>query len=84
MLKKQFETHHVLTIMMIASALGLSACQNKHTKTNDTQKPPAMTAPLAYAKTAPQASISLSLPEAIKSYPDLHSKVLVIPIFQKP
>ena len=74
-LKKKFETRHIVSMVMIASALGLSACQNKHAKTNDTQKPPAMTAPLAYAKSVPQASISLSLPEAIKSYPDLHSKL---------
>jgi len=57
-------------------ALSLSGCDHKpKTQTSNDGKPPATVAPLAFAKTDADAAVTLSLPEPIKLYPELHSRL---------
>ncbi len=64
------------TALVAAAALTLNACDHKpKPQTADNGKPPATVAPLAFAKTDADAAVTLSLPEPIKLYPELHSRL---------
>lgn len=68
-----------ITTTLAAAALlmaGLSACDHKQKAPATTEgKPPATVAPLVFAKTDPDAAVTLTLPEPIKLYPELHSRL---------
>ncbi len=56
--------------------MALDACHQKpksETKAGD--KPPATVAPLAFAKTDTDSAVTLSLPEPIKLFPELHTQL---------
>jgi len=72
MLKAALKTMAMTALM----ALVLTGCnRHKETPKTDTSKPPATVAPLAFAKTDPDAQVTLTLPEPIKLYPELHTQL---------
>ncbi|MBW8882199.1 MAG: DUF4163 domain-containing protein [Asticcacaulis sp.] len=54
-------------------ALSLSACHKAPEKAEKTNAPPSTVAPMGFAKTDGDASVTLTLPEPIKLYPELHT-----------
>ena len=57
------------------AVLALGACDHKKDKTTASNTPPATVAPLGFAKSDPDAQVSLTLPEPIKLYPELHTRL---------
>lgn len=63
-----------LVLIMSAIAASLGACDRGQKTAIDKAPAEAMAeGPLTYASTTPYAKVSLALPEAIRSYPDLYS-----------
>ena len=65
-------------VLVLAAGLALttlSACDHKKDKGSASNMPPATVAPLGYAKTDPDAQVSLTLPDPIKLYPELHTRL---------
>ena len=58
-----------------AIALCLFACHKSPEKAAQGNAPPATVAPLGFAKTDGDASVTLTLPEPIKLYPELHTRL---------
>ncbi|MBW8733992.1 MAG: DUF4163 domain-containing protein [Asticcacaulis sp.] len=64
------------SVLAVIAILALSGCDHKpKAPATDSGKPPATVAPLAFAKTDADAAVTLSLPEPIKLYPELHSRL---------
>ncbi len=69
--------------MMIGMALALGAlaacaldgCDRKSKPQAKTDRPPATVAPLAFAKSDADSSVTLTLPEPIKLFPELHTQI---------
>ncbi|ESQ73825.1 DUF4163 domain-containing protein [Asticcacaulis sp. AC402] len=59
----------------VAICLALVACQKKPQEQTKSDRPPATVAPLGYAKTDGDAQVTLTLPEPIKLYPELHTQL---------
>lgn len=67
---------HTKSIFVLTLAiLALGACDHKKDKTTAGNAPPATVAPLGFAKSDPDAQVSLTLPEPIKLYPELHTRL---------
>lgn len=56
-------------------ALTLFACQKKPEEAPPSDRPPQTAAPLAFANTGEDAQVTLTLPEPIKLYPELHTRL---------
>ncbi|EGF89611.1 hypothetical protein ABI_40280 [Asticcacaulis biprosthecium C19] len=56
-----------------AICLALFACQKKPEEQATSDKPPATVAPLGYAATDAGVQVTMTLPEPIKLYPELHT-----------
>lgn len=68
--------HSSALAIAAVAALALGGCDHKpKSQAPDAGKPPATVAPLAFAKSDPDAAVTLSLPEPIKLYPELHSRL---------
>lgn len=62
-------------LLLVASlSLSLAACHKTPDKTAE-NAPPAASTPLGFARTNDDAQVSLTLPDPIKSYPELHSRL---------
>lgn len=61
--------------LLSLAVLALGACDHKKDKKTASNTPPATVAPLGFAKSDPDAQVSLTLPEPIKLYPDLHTRL---------
>ncbi|MDV6332973.1 DUF3298 and DUF4163 domain-containing protein [Asticcacaulis sp. 201] len=66
-----------VTALALTALAGLTAC---HKKPKDEQPaasnaPPVVAAPLAFARADTDAQVTLTLPDPIKLYPDLHSRL---------
>lgn len=64
--------------LLLGSAVALSVAACDRDKGKDAEKPAAIAAvdgPLSYESTTPYAKVSLTLPEAIKGYPDLYKQL---------
>ena len=55
--------------------LAVSACNQKAKTEKPSDKPPATVAPLAFANKNADAEVTLTLPEPIKLFPDLHTRL---------
>ncbi|WP_031237637.1 PdaC/SigV domain-containing protein [Asticcacaulis sp. AC460] len=59
----------------MAIGLALFACQKKPDEPAKTAGPPATVAPLGYANTGDGVQVTMTLPEPIKLYPELHTRL---------
>ncbi|MDI7774078.1 DUF3298 and DUF4163 domain-containing protein [Asticcacaulis sp. EMRT-3] len=61
--------------LSLLAVCALSACHQKPTAEKAPTTPPATVAPLGFAKTTDDAQVSLTLPDPIKLYPKLHTRL---------
>ncbi len=64
-----------MAALLCLALLSLGACHKKPKNERSPDKPPATVAPLGFAKTSDDAQVSLTLPEPIKLYPELHTRL---------
>ena len=72
MKKHRLITHTTLAALTL---LALAACTPKAKTEKPSDKPPATVAPLAFANKNADAEVTLTLPEPIKLFPDLHTRL---------
>lgn len=68
----------VLALRLLAVAglcVAISACSEKPKEAPVEEKAPMTAAPLAFARPGPDAEVTLTLPEPIKAYPELHTRL---------
>ncbi len=68
-------TSRALAWLLLGAAVALSACHPKPKAPAASDKPPATVAPLGFAKSDKDVQVTLVLPEPIKLYPDLHTRL---------
>ncbi len=69
-----FQTLSLVALTMTAGA-ALNGCHSKPKSEGQGDKPPVTMAPLGFSKSDPDAQVTLSLPDAIKVYPALHTQL---------
>ena len=62
-------------IWLVAVLVLVAACHGKPKPPTAPDKPPATVAPLGFAKTDKDVQVTLTLPEPIKLYPELHTRL---------
>lgn len=60
---------------LMGAVLSLWGCSKPMDKAKTSDKPPATVAPLGYAMSTAEAQVTLTLPETLKVYPELHSRL---------
>jgi len=64
------------SMTLAAGILSLAACSKKPEK-KEGDAPPVASAPLAFTRPTPDAEVTLTFPEAIRSFPELHNRLYV-------
>jgi len=66
----------VVSAMALSGLMGLGACSKKPEKKED-EAPPVAAAPLAFSRPTPDAEVTLTFPDTIRAFPELHNRLYI-------